>query len=337
MAVPVLSIGITTFDRVAFLEECLGSILSCRSLGIEILVGNDNPARTLRDLKIVGLDDPRVHCFDHAVNMGEISNMNFLLDQAQGKYFTWIADDDVYFPDFFRALQQLIQDHPDQEVFLTNYAQGGVFAVKDVLWQDKVQILPSYGFLEAYLSRRLKTIGCYGVFKTDFLKRLGGMRRLGSGFSPYSDYLLTIGIAQSRQVIYVDAPLVFFRTHQGSLSYGSEDILAYITAQKDVLRLADEILSTDALKPKRSLYVHLLWKWFISDFMAVYFRTKAVRLSAVRTWLRLLGAHFKVMSVGHCSRVVLYCGYYFMTTLSGVCRHYLKRFLVGCHIMAEKG
>ena len=76
------------------LLECLYSILQQTFTDFEVIVGNDYVEEKI-NADILDIDDSRINFVNHEINLGEIKNMNWLLDNASGKYFTWLADDEL--------------------------------------------------------------------------------------------------------------------------------------------------------------------------------------------------------------------------------------------------
>lgn len=262
MSQPYFSIGVTTFNRLELLVETLSSILAQTFPDFEILVGNDNTARTLTK-EMLGLDDPRIRILNHPVNLGEIGNMNELLAQARGRYFTWLADDDLFAPNFLQAVHNAHHRFDPVPCVFSSYRSGESAVVSaPTLVEDQTECLSGGEFVGRYLRRELLAIGCYAVFDIARLRAFGGMERLGQGFSPYSDNLLVIRSGSFDCVCYINAPLLFFRTHPGSVSYSSTDVNAYITAQEDLCRLSVDVFRLPGLSGdfQRNLY-ELLSHW----------------------------------------------------------------------------
>ena len=140
-AAPLFSIGVTTYDRLELLRETLQSVLRQDCTDVEILVGNDNPARIL-DAVIIGTSDPRVRIINHPVNLGEMGNMNALLSEAKGHYFSWLADDGLYAATTLSTVagaSAKLQDPPC--VFTTSSIQavgGGGAAEAQRPWNPRV-------------------------------------------------------------------------------------------------------------------------------------------------------------------------------------------------------
>ena len=104
---PFFSIGITTYERVEMLIQALNSILGQTFHDYEVIVSNDNPNRTLTG-ETLDIDDPRVIFINQTENLGEFHNMDYLLKTSRGRYFTWLADDDYYAPNFLQEVYKAI-------------------------------------------------------------------------------------------------------------------------------------------------------------------------------------------------------------------------------------
>lgn len=274
---PYFSIGVTTFKRRDLLVETLSSILAQTFSDFEVIVGNDNTAEPLT-LEMLGVDDPRVRILNHVVNLGEIDNMNMLLTQSRGRYFTWLADDDLYNQDFLKAVRDAHERCGSPLCVYTSYTSGSTYDYNKVDYIGCIRKCSGREFLHDYLSRRIQVLGCCGVFDAQYLRKIGGMERLGQGFSPYSDNLLAIKAGLFEVLCCIDAPLIFFRTHPGSISLSNPDLYAYVTAQKDLCSRAVEIFKTEWLRPdlQQNLY-RLLSYWCLTFTFHVIERPQSRR------------------------------------------------------------
>lgn len=285
---PYFSIGVTAFKRRELLVETLSSILAQTFADFEVIVGNDNTAESLTQ-EMLGIDDGRVRILNHAVNLGEIGNMNELLAQSQGRYFTWLADDDLYAPDFLQAVRDAHERYGPISCVFTNYESGAACKPSSVVYAESIERIPGRDFLHIYLDRKIKAIGCYGVFEAQYLRGIGGMERLGSGFSPYSDNLLAIKAGALESLCYIDAPLIFFRTHPGSISFSSPDLDAYLTAQEDLCARALEVFNRPQLQKdmQHNLY-QLLSYWCLTFMFHVLRRPQEHRPGYLWDYMRFL-------------------------------------------------
>lgn len=269
---PFFSIGVTTYNRRDLLKETLASVLGQTFQDYEVIVGNDLPEEPVTR-EILGIGDPRIRFLNYPQNIGEVANMNSLLEMARGRYFTWLADDDMYAPTFLQAVYATLVKSGYPPCVFTSYTSGGTFPETLERSVREGECFEGRRFLQLYLNRRVKTQGCYGVFDAQYLRKMGGMEQLGEGFSPYADNLLVIKAAQGRQIAYIDAALIFYRIHEQSISATSTDLDAYKSAQESLCSKSIEVLSTEGLREDFRLNLFWLLRWCIRDFATVMRRS----------------------------------------------------------------
>lgn len=301
---PYFSIGVTTFKRRELLVETLSSILAQTFVDFEVIVGNDNTAESLTQ-EMLGIDDRRVRILNHVVNLGEIGNMNELLAQSQGHYFTWLADDDLYTTDFLQAVRDAHERFGPAPCVFSGYAIGATSKLDRVAYGESMAWMTGRDFLRNYLDRQIQALGCYGVFETRCLRDLGGMERLGRGFSPYSDNLLAIKAGALENVCYINAPLIFFRTHSDSISYTSPDVNAYFTAQEDFCARALEVFRLPQLRSDFQHYLYQLLSHWCMTFMFHVLRRPLDRPPGITlgAYLRFLQRNSRELDVPHRARL----------------------------------
>ena len=100
---PLISIAITTYDRVSLLEETINCVLKQSYSNIEVLIGNDNTKRDIKSL-FPNIYDNRIKWINHEHSLGYIDNVNMLFDMSTGDYFTTISDDDLLDFDFLQKM-----------------------------------------------------------------------------------------------------------------------------------------------------------------------------------------------------------------------------------------
>lgn len=292
---PFFSIGVATYNRPEMLKECLTSILNQTFGDFEVIIGNDYTQQKLSG-EILGIDDPRFEFVNHHKNLGGTNNMNWLLEISRGKYFTWLSDDDMYVPTFFRAVHSALEKFDFPSCVFTSYMQGEVPPDRLEGIEGETQVFDRRQFLQKYLSRQLKVIGCYGVFDRQYIRQLGGIEQLGNGFSPYGDNLIAIKVAGSqKKVVYIDAPLVFFRIHDQSNSCVSPDVDAYSSAQKDLLSKSLEVFASEGLSDDLHSNLFLLLKWCLSNYCTVMRRSGRLQLGKFIRYLLFLAGFLKML------------------------------------------
>ena len=97
---PLISIGLSTFDRTRFLKEAVSSVLKQSFQNFELIISNDYIKAPV-NFKSLGIKkDVRIKILNQTKNLGELKNLNFMLSMAKGDWFLWLADDDLLHPDF---------------------------------------------------------------------------------------------------------------------------------------------------------------------------------------------------------------------------------------------
>jgi glycosyltransferase involved in cell wall biosynthesis len=294
VSTPFFSIGVTTYNRRELLKETLLSIIGQTFSDFEVIVGNDYTQESL-SAELLDIQDQRIRFINHAQNLGEIKNMNSLLAMSRGRYFTWLADDDMYTPGFLESVHASLIKFGFPPCAFTSFMNGVSFPGKIDTSLGEGQLFKGRQFLQLYLTHTLKTQGCYGVFDVEYLRRIGGIEQLGNGFSPYSDVLLAIQSGLLEKIVYIDAPLIFFRTHESSISYTNPDFDAYSSAQEDLCRKCINIFSREGLRDDFQSNLSLLLKWCIKDFSTVVRRSGSINGKQVITYLLFVRRYISLL------------------------------------------
>lgn len=109
-SVPLVSIGVPTYNRPEGLARTLDCLVAQTYSNIQILV-SDNASPDPR-VSAVGeqyaRNDPRITYYRHAINQGAALNFKYVLRQAHGEYFMWAADDDEWGSRFVEACMSAI-------------------------------------------------------------------------------------------------------------------------------------------------------------------------------------------------------------------------------------
>lgn len=289
---PMFSIGVTTYNRLGMLTECIASLTQQTFSDFEVIVGNDYTSHNLSAEKL-GISDPRIRFVNHPKNLGELANANSLLGRSRGRYFTWLADDDIYNLEILQSVYSTLAKYNFPTCLFTSYKMGDKYINKTETSKQEEQIFEGRDYLQNYLSKSVKILGCYGFFDLNYLINIGGWEQLGDGFSPYSDNLLAIRAGLLEQVIYIDAPLIFFRTHEGSISLTSNNLNAYISAQVDLVHKCLPILKNKKLIGDYDLNMFFIIKWCMEDIIAVAYRSGSMGGKQMTSHLLYLMKHIR--------------------------------------------
>ncbi len=102
---PLVTVGIPTYNRPQGLERTLECISDQSYKNLEIIVSDNcsaDPA-VLTLLNKFAAKDHRIRFIVQQQNISIVPNFQFLLDQANGEYFMWAADDDFWENNFIET------------------------------------------------------------------------------------------------------------------------------------------------------------------------------------------------------------------------------------------
>jgi glycosyltransferase involved in cell wall biosynthesis len=308
---PVITIGLTAYNRPDLLREAVLSIINQTYSNFELLIGNDY-IKTPVTFNMLGIDpDPRIKILNYSSNMGEINNMNHLLNLAQSEWFVWLADDDVFHQSFLEMALNSINDRDGVVAVFSNYAAGNVLNsnfYNDINVCSSVNFSAS-AFIPKYVSKEVELIGCYGLMKTEKLKIIGGMPSLGLSFGPYSDTLIPILLSQLGSINYLKSSLCFLRTHDQSLTASSSEIEAYKSAEIDFLTELTNVCRT-VININIDQCIFYMVIWFRDNEFSIISRNNSISRAGVV--ISFIVYQFK----NNYSRIS--CRYWFRFTLSNI-------------------
>jgi glycosyltransferase involved in cell wall biosynthesis len=285
---PIITIGLTTYNRLDLLREAVQSILNQTYNDFVLLIGNDNP-KILVTFELLQIPwDDRIKILNYSTNIGEIANMNNLLKLSNTEWFTWMADDDAFHSQFLEILVSTITNQTSSiSAIYSSYLASEKLEVGffNSVKPSKSILFPPSEFIPKYVSRKIHLIGSYGLMRTEILKKFGGMPKLGSSFSPYSDTLIPILLAEFGPINYINTPLVFLRTHSESLSVISSSFEAYSTAETGFL---SRLENTCQKIPKVSVHdcTFEMVRWFRDNEFSVISRNQSIsRIKVISSFI----------------------------------------------------
>jgi glycosyltransferase involved in cell wall biosynthesis len=258
---PLFTIAIPTYNREFSLKDIITCYLNQEFQDFEIIIANDYLDKKL-SMKSLGLEpDPRVTIINNEKNLGELENMNFLLGQAKGYYFTWQFDDDPCSDIFLSTIATTVSSfsYPDSifSSFETIYGDN-----KKRLKCNSRQEAVCYSgpkFVEKYFNKELKALGCCGFYKLEFLRQLGGVVRLSSGpMALFSEFLLLVKQTTAKKVVYLNTPLVSTRYHSGSWTYHNNNTALFQEAGVSYINESYRALDNVDCRLKNLLFLHVV-------------------------------------------------------------------------------
>ena len=109
-----MTIGLPVRNGERFIGRAIESVLA-QTLGDFELVICDNVSddRTVEIVRAYAERDPRVRLVQNEENIGQIGNMNRVVELARGEYFRWTGDDDWFEPDYLEKSVAYLEEHPE--------------------------------------------------------------------------------------------------------------------------------------------------------------------------------------------------------------------------------
>lgn len=108
---PLISVIITTYRRHDKLNRALESVVQQTYENLEIIVVNDCPQENIDEY--ISVKDPRIKTINLEDNLGASEARNQGIKDSNGKYITFLDDDDEYMPNKIKRQVERIQSLPD--------------------------------------------------------------------------------------------------------------------------------------------------------------------------------------------------------------------------------
>ena len=177
---PLVSVGLPTFNRVATLERSIASVLAQNYPSIELVISDNASTDATAALCMkYASQDPRVRYFRQPHNRGPAANFVEVLERARGEFFMWLGDDDWLDQSYVQLCVDALRVDPRLSLVAGTamYYRGHAvrFTGKSInLLQDNpvLRVLryyaavgdnsTFYGVMPCALARRIKCRSCIG-------------------------------------------------------------------------------------------------------------------------------------------------------------------------------
>ena len=211
-----LSIAIPTYNRLAYLKECINSILNQTFQDFSIFVF-DNASDEPVEKELKKINDKRIHFIGNDKNIGPANNINRILSYPfKSKYLTIFHDDDSIHPRMLE-LQTSFLDANNDIVFVVsgfNRVSNKNSHNFKKLTDDKIEY-----FIYKNNYEFVKVIMSWAGFAFDsamYRKEVIGESRLNfDRFSDMSDQVFLQEMSKKGPCVFINAPLVNYRIHSG--------------------------------------------------------------------------------------------------------------------------
>jgi glycosyltransferase involved in cell wall biosynthesis len=210
-ALPLVTIGIPAYDRPAALKIAIESVLSQTYSNIELIISDNcsTDPEVERVCTTFQMNNKQISYYRQPINIGPIANFEYVLKNAAGKYFNWLADDDWLDADYIeRCVKELEQSKDDDLVLVSGtikyHNEDGEYA----------HIQPMFDVIEDKPAERIKTyyknvsdnsLFC-GLYKTAVVKEIKIRNLLATDWIFLSE-ILCLGKAKSLPGVFYNRSL----------------------------------------------------------------------------------------------------------------------------------
>ena len=110
---PLVSIGLPVYNGEKYLESALHSLVNQTYVNFELIICDNASTDATPDICLkYARSDPRVRYFRNETNIGGANNHNLSFKYAKGKYFRWVAHDDLLAPDLIEKCVRVLEKDP---------------------------------------------------------------------------------------------------------------------------------------------------------------------------------------------------------------------------------
>ena len=111
---PLITVIITTYNRVNLLEKAIKSVINQTYSNIEIIISDNHSEDGTEELcKKYSQADSRIKYFRQEKNLGMAANTNFAHEKSNGRYVHVLCDDDWLDEDFIEKCYEEIRKNPE--------------------------------------------------------------------------------------------------------------------------------------------------------------------------------------------------------------------------------
>lgn len=109
MDTPLISIGMPVYNEAQFIQQTLNSILSQTYTNFELIISDNNSTdNTFAICQMYAERDKRITLIKQPTNLGSGVNFVKVLEQAKGRYLSFISGHDLWHPNFLQRCAEIL-------------------------------------------------------------------------------------------------------------------------------------------------------------------------------------------------------------------------------------
>lgn len=172
---PLVTVGLTTRNRVHLLARALDSLLNQTYRNIELIVSDNGSTDGTKEMAPAYAErDSRIHYVRHDGAMSGLDNLAFTVKEARGKYFMWASDDDSWEPLFIEKLVEALEKNPEYASAMSYYYEKRVGNGKEeiILCTHNYTNLSNRELFKMYMRARKRPTFLFALYRTSIRKKM---------------------------------------------------------------------------------------------------------------------------------------------------------------------
>ena len=207
---PLISIGVSTYNRKEYLKLSLDSLLAQTYPNCEIIVVDDGSLDGTGEM--VKACYPQVK-YVYQPNAGDAAAKNHAAKLAQGDYIVFNDSDDLFLPDAVERLYNAIKDKEKSAISYGTYTTIDP-AGNELPTKRKAAVYPS-GRITGKLLEHIVVCNCGTLIPLEIFKKAG---MFNTALKVSYDYALFLELSLNSEFYAVQQPVFLRRRHNSNMS-----------------------------------------------------------------------------------------------------------------------
>ena len=202
----LVSIVLPVYNGEKYLSQAIESVLNQSYKNIELIIVNDCSTDSTEEIaiKYKNIDD-RIIYIKNKKNLKLPKSLNIGFEVANGTYFSWTSDDNIY---HFNAIKKMVQ-------FLDNNADVGLVCCDMYMINENGDYLSTFKVGPANKLIIRNNIGACFLYRSTIAKQIGGYR---TDLFLVEDYDYWLRLYFHSSISYIHDVLYDYRFHSDSLT-----------------------------------------------------------------------------------------------------------------------
>lgn len=290
-----LSIYITTYNRVKYLQAAIESIL-CQTFADFDLFVLDNCSTDGTEQLVSSIQDPRLHYIRHRHNIGGAANLNYAFEKCSSEYFCVFHDDDIIHDTLIqKEITYMEQNKACSAIScLSNQIDETGKIIRQCTHANN-GIIETYSgteFFSGYIGQQRSFTFPATMYRNGFIK--ANKITLNAKAGPCMDVVLYMDIEKSGGVLAeLQEPLIDYRIHS---QQGSTMNLETMLIQ--LIQYLNQDSYYAALMKQKNIEKQAYYRWYSQKLFirvaskAITSKTAVKYLKEMRTELNGAAAHY---------------------------------------------